>query len=498
MELKKSKLTQYSVVAQQTTLHEESMDVIVPDTYPDIEMIRCTFGEIDIREKVVQNDRVMVSGNVRAMMSYEAEGQVYLLNGLIPFAALCDAHGCKQQDIAFAIAQMVQAESKILNPRKYTVSVQFTIETQIYTKTECEICEGITGSGCEEMQMLTERQTFLPVICVQEKTMTIQEENRVNAACTAEDQLLFSSAVYQTEDVRVLSNKVMLRGNVKTETFLSNKTGRIFKETATLPFSQIVEVEAAESGDAAAIFYAPRKAENMLTAGAENELILKTELTCDVCVKVTRTVEKEVLLDAFHRRFPCSIKYNPFTVNTSSYMAPITSEIHMKLETEETVGTVVNLSVAKKEIKVADQMISAVFGVSAVYLTAENAMRQCIGNIELAAAAEGWSNGGAEAELSGVNALPMEGGLMIDGSAVFRRVCVQAKKMQVTACEIDSTKEKQRRCNASLILRSAGKNETVWAIAKDFSTSPEAILAANHLDQETTLKQGQLIMIPMA
>ena len=44
MELIKSRCLQYIPVARASTSHEESLDAIVPDTFPDIETICCAMA----------------------------------------------------------------------------------------------------------------------------------------------------------------------------------------------------------------------------------------------------------------------------------------------------------------------------------------------------------------------------------------------------------------------------------------------------------------------
>ena len=56
MELIKSRCLQYIPVARASTSHEESLDAIVPDTFPDIETICCAMGTIEVREKLVQTE----------------------------------------------------------------------------------------------------------------------------------------------------------------------------------------------------------------------------------------------------------------------------------------------------------------------------------------------------------------------------------------------------------------------------------------------------------
>ena len=149
MELIKSRCLQYIPVARASTSHEESLDAIVPDTVPDIETICCAMGTIEVREKLVQTDRVMVSGSIRGTLVYRGEnnGPLCALECAIPFAALVEARGCKQQDQVFAKATLQRIEGRMLNPRKFTLRAEFGLETVVCTARNARSAKGSGPKG---------------------------------------------------------------------------------------------------------------------------------------------------------------------------------------------------------------------------------------------------------------------------------------------------------------------------------------------------------------
>ena len=91
------------------------------------------------------------------------------------------------------------------------------------------------------------------------------------------------------------------------------------------------------------------------------------------------------------------------------------------------------------------------------------------------------------------------GGIAISFKAVFM---VEGQEVstcrQVKSCNLQMNNPKARRKSGSLVLRSVAQEESVWSIAKSYSTSPESILSANRLDNESGLEAGKLILIPFA
>lgn len=118
----------------------------------------------------------------------------------------------------FAKATLQRIEGRMLNPRKFTLRAEFGLETVVCTAQECEICEGIRAEGQEGMQTLIQEHRFPTTVCMREKSLSIHEDLRLGGEeCSGDDKVLRASAGFATEDVRVIANKVMLRGNAKGE-----------------------------------------------------------------------------------------------------------------------------------------------------------------------------------------------------------------------------------------------------------------------------------------
>ena len=63
----------YEATAGVTTAHEESLETAIPEYCPDIARIVDTAGRLTIREKVVKEDRCVVTGNVKVTVLYTSE-----------------------------------------------------------------------------------------------------------------------------------------------------------------------------------------------------------------------------------------------------------------------------------------------------------------------------------------------------------------------------------------------------------------------------------------
>lgn len=507
MELIKSSALQYAAVSRACTIHEESLDAIVPDTFPDIEAVCCALGSMEIREKLVQTDRVMVSGNIRCTLVYRGEsgGPLCALECAVPFAALAEAKGCRQQDTVFTKASLLRVEGRMLNPRKFAIRAEFCLETQVCALRETQICEGASGSPEEGIETLVEQRLFDSTICMREKSLSIHEDARpAGEGCSGEDKVLRSWAELATEDVRVISNKVMLRGVARGEALvLRQGAGTMAKESFSLPFSQIIELENAEDGDIAEVEYCLKSCQCTMIEGGEGPL-LQCDLTAEAWVRVRREISKNVLLDAFSTAYHCQMKQGPLEMPAASQKITATGELRLALEAPERVCTIADSAIAVKSCALfpAEGVARASLCVSLVYYNEQGQPCQHI----QAAECEARFAGLAEApvgdrpcfcDISGLAVSCSEGGALLSGAVNFTSfVPAEGRAAQVEEFQLLEDQPKEKKNRASLILRRAQGGETVWQLAKRFNASPQQIAAANRLEGGGLLEPGSLVMIP--
>ena len=70
LELDRTQRSGYEAVLDTTVCREETLESIVPDACPDILRICDTEGVVCLRDKVLQDGRVELSGSVRAALLY--------------------------------------------------------------------------------------------------------------------------------------------------------------------------------------------------------------------------------------------------------------------------------------------------------------------------------------------------------------------------------------------------------------------------------------------
>ena len=57
------------------TSFTERTDAIVPDAEPDIGRILCAYASVSVKDELPQNDRILLSGTVNAVVLFRPDGQ---------------------------------------------------------------------------------------------------------------------------------------------------------------------------------------------------------------------------------------------------------------------------------------------------------------------------------------------------------------------------------------------------------------------------------------
>ena len=100
-------------------------------------------------------------------------------------------------------------------------------------------------------------------------------------------------------------------------------------------------------------------------------------------------------------------------------------------------------------------------------------------------------------DLSGLAIVCADGTAQLSGAVNFTvSAPAEEKTFQVEEFQLLEDEPKEKKSRASLILRRAQGGETVWQLSKRFNASPQQIMAANRLEDQSPLEPGALVMIP--
>ena len=119
LELDRTQRSGYEAVLDTTVCREETLESIVPDACPDILRICDTEGVVCLRDKVLQDGRVELSGSVRAALLYLPDGEegIRRMEVELPFSCTLEHPALTPLCRVVALPRVQGADARLINPR---------------------------------------------------------------------------------------------------------------------------------------------------------------------------------------------------------------------------------------------------------------------------------------------------------------------------------------------------------------------------------------------
>ena len=216
MELIQNQYDQYILRAQTEQQREVSVEVIVPDTQADVYSVLSSTALCQIKQKTLRKDVVTLEGivEIEALCQEEQEDRWQIIRGSVPFSHEIEIIGCTEESVAQLRVEVLRCEALIRNPRKLQLQAQIGASVYLFEHSQFTVSESAGGSPDEDIQLLTEPVELEVLRAVCEKKLVATDEIQTGR----QGKLLHYTVDWRQEEQRILSGKVMLRGNAILQT----------------------------------------------------------------------------------------------------------------------------------------------------------------------------------------------------------------------------------------------------------------------------------------
>ena len=476
---------------------ELTQELKLPDGMPDIGRVLTAWGQVILRSKEWRGDSASVSGGVMVWVLYAPEDGTdpRCVDTWIPFQIKWDISGTDREGPIRVLPLLRFADSRTVSARKMMVRAGVAAMVEALYPMEAEIYQA------EELPADVEllKKTY-PVRLPREsgeKTFLLDEDLTIPGTNPAPEKILSYTIRPEITDQKVMTNKVVFRGNAQLHLVYRCQEGRIRVWDFELPFSQFEELEGAYGTEAQTDIQMGTTSLE-LDLSDEGKLRLKCGLVAQYLVDDVSLLE--LVEDAYSPHRQTEIK-------TESLALPgILDKRQETMNAEQTIpgieGEVLDVTFLPdfpRQRRVGDEIGMEVPGLFQVLYNAED------GAIQSASARwEGHWNLGA-GEDSRIDSAVMTVGkpqasVNGEGIAVNGELVLQADTTtdhgipMVSALELGEATEQDPN-RPSLILCRPGK-ERLWDVAKRCGSTVAAIQRANSLENEPDA--DQILLIPVS
>lgn len=483
-------------------------EITLPDHKPKIENLISLDGEVEITNQLLKGETLIVTGMVKFRTIYttlEDEDQlIHSLESKTDFReeiALESSYDAK----SMIKAVIEHIEYTKLTDKKIGVKAIVDIDSKLQLQDTIEIIKDVKGR--EGIETLEETLNYREMVGTTKVQNTVKDTFEIEDCDGDIVDILRIDVDAITSESRVVDGKVIVAGSVKC--FLlyysddKNKTLDYIKEE--IPFTHFVEVEGAEQGMDYSLDLVVEDIGYDIRGDINGNLrIIDLETAVSTDVTVYNDLEKEIITDAYSTVKKFEIKSKNIDLTKNLGKENIDETLKQVIDVEE--GEIVNLCNIKATSIITDSrvleekvIVEGIVELDAVYVGKRNTLNVLKSEIPFKSYLDIEDSNNLDIEVSSIisdisyselNKEQIEVEISLTNKIELNST--RSIKVVSEAKELDEMISKKDR--ASIIIYMVQKKDTVWDIAKRYSTTVEDIIATNNIEEDN-LSVGDKIII---
>ncbi|MBR2742409.1 MAG: DUF3794 domain-containing protein [Clostridia bacterium] len=510
LELQKEKIGTNKKIYAGRAEHIETAEIIVPDYLPDARAVISSQARINIKDKSAADGKITINGEIcfTALISADGGNIPVCASGRAPFKEVFPVPGETLKTFVKVRASLGQSEAHVINSRKIGFRAVAEIDVSAF---EPESLDTVSGFSSDiHIESLKTPQSLCLFSSYGEKQFVIEEDLFLPQTKPSAKELLSYRASLFPEDVKLISNKAIIKGTAKIFVLYLGDEDESALETfeSEIPFSLIADAAGVdETHEAETVFSISDVSVSM--AHGQSGRTVSVSISALACVSAYRRVSLESITEAFSTTHELKLKSDDSPVLSLFETKRTPISIRDAISPPE--GTVISkvldvcgeLSAFDAEYRAGEIRLSAGVDVRALCIGSDGAafclMRTLPVSLTVTTNAEK-----AEAEI--VNPffeishnLNMSGEIEIKlhGEAVIH-IFEHAPFTRISAAEATEKTGEDDSARPALFACFPEKGETVWNIAKKYSASPDDIIGANKLScgVQSVLETSRVLLIP--
>ncbi|MBR4282902.1 MAG: DUF3794 domain-containing protein, partial [Clostridia bacterium] len=215
----------------------------LPDYCSDIERVLKCRGDVRISTRRVAGKTAYIEGYTAINVIYtDSEKKVCSYDQAIPFYREISLDS---DDVSFVEVEGVvdYLNCRATSPKRIEVKGAVGLKISIISLCSADIITNAIGEGLE---LDKKHQNITSVIGVFDKYMTVSDEVEIGEGATPIRSIISGKAVVCDVDVNPITNKTIVKGNVKVKMLYCTKNGSANTMEATLPFNQIIDTDGSD------------------------------------------------------------------------------------------------------------------------------------------------------------------------------------------------------------------------------------------------------------
>jgi len=491
MELKFEKyiIPYLQTIAGQMQSQEQTQQIRLTDTMPDVKRIISAWGQVIVRGKQWLSGSIQVSGGVVAWVLYqgESEDKPQCVETWLPFQIECEIPNQDRDGYIKARPFLRSIDARTLSDRKIMVRANVGVMMQAIVSSSAEIYR--IDDIPEDLQILKRSYPVQLPVEAGEKLINIDDVQPPIPNC----KLLRCSVLPQLTESRIVSDKLVMRGNVQLDILLMDEEGKLHKWQPDLPFSQFAQLETE---------YNPHATDSVSFAVTEMEMDQNEEgehrFRCSLLAQYTIYDQKilDIVEDAYSTSR--SVELKTYKLSLPSLLNEKIHSIQIGSNAQQDEGQIIDVNVLMDDIFMSpeDNMLR-VSPVGIFQILQEDAQGNLNGTVNKWETEFALDND-TDAEV--YSSVSLDGMPIAIGPNISQQLKLELKSVSASpftmVCEIELGETRKPDHNRPSLILCKMEDEDTWSLAKRTGSTVEAIIKANGLKQEP--EEGEILLIPIS
>ncbi len=479
-------------------------DFSLPDYLGEIKkVLKCTVTPY-LESKQLATNTLTATGTVMLSILYlDPKENLFCAEQEIPFQKTIESAKSLENGACEIVTEGIVHSCRAVTERRFSVkgSLRMSIKVTATDKTAI-----VSDIDCPDFEQLRGEAAATTPLGISEKTLIVDEEITIPENFPSVHHILRNEAFAQVTDCKIVSNKVIVKGQTKVTVLYRSVEGTLQKHTVCLPFNQIVDLIGITE-----LCNCEAKVSvcglSVSTRTSQNGECRNLMVICRLCVAVSARCDNQVpvLFDLYSTRFATETEKNEvdFThiVHQSEEQFLCKKRIPISGESEQEIldlWCVTSNTSARNH----GEGITICGGISICALTCTPDNR--VGFFERVIDFD-YPLNLTEKLLSPVchpdiSVISCDYKALDNGEielvielAIRATVYDTTAVSLITSVSVDETKPLA--VEAALIAYFADRGENVWEISKNFFANRSELLELNHLSDEI-ITQPKMLLIP--
>ncbi len=491
-------------------------DIIVPDVKPDITRILLLDGDSWIDSAEAASDKVLISGTVRYKILYvsdDSEQPIKSINSASGFQYSMEIPDTRQGMQCRVQCDIEHMEYEVINSRKVNVKAILNLSGKTTDQIERQITQDF--DGLEDIQVLRNSISVNSYIGNSEISCSVDESLEIPAGKPTMLEILRNDAKITAKDFKVADDKIVAVGELYISTLYiadDEVRGIQFMEHE-IPFTQSIDLPGVDEDSYCDISYDLGEVVCLAQEDSDGEL---RRVKCEAMVKLYAECfekkEVELVEDAYSPYFRVSIEKEDLELQelVSENEGQITVKEAIEIDVDapdisELFNVLGKLSLSGGEITDDRVTVEGVVVSNILYLTDNEEEPVFCASHEIpfrhSMEAKGVKDGmGLAVEMdiehSGYNIVSTKEVEVRFVIALKTRVDRQVTVPVVVKALEQPQDENRLTLQPSVTIYFTRQGDTLWKVAKKYSTTVEELIMNNDLEDISVLKGGEQLIIP--